>query len=117
MFRTGASNGKILCEIWVNENNSATSRTSRPIGCGITPQGWWRTITNKAKLVALSSAEEFKEIRFRSGEKGLYKELNKSPGMRFPVKGNLWNSSHKVQLVIQVISSMYITGLLRLTMP
>ncbi|PUU75011.1 Sec63 Brl domain-domain-containing protein [Tuber borchii] len=52
-------------------------------------------------LVALSSAEEFKEIRFRSGEKGLYKELNKSPGMRFPVKGNLWNSSHKVQLVIQ----------------
>ncbi|CAZ81545.1 unnamed protein product [Tuber melanosporum] len=52
-------------------------------------------------LVALSSAEEFKEIRFRSGEKGLYKELNKSPGMRFPVKGDLWNSSHKVQLVIQ----------------
>ncbi|KAG0637603.1 ATP-dependent DNA helicase MER3 [Tuber brumale] len=52
-------------------------------------------------LVALSSAEEFKEIRFRSGEKGLYKELNKSPGMRFPVKGDLRNSSHKVQLVIQ----------------
>ncbi|PWW77261.1 P-loop containing nucleoside triphosphate hydrolase protein [Tuber magnatum] len=52
-------------------------------------------------LVALSGAEEFKEIRFRSGEKGLYKELNESPGMRFPVKGGLWNSSHKVQLVIQ----------------
>ncbi|CUS11806.1 unnamed protein product [Tuber aestivum] len=60
-----------------------------------------RTTTDKVKIAALASAEEFREIRFRSGEKGLYKELNRSPGMRFPVKGDLWNSSHKVQLVIQ----------------
>jgi len=39
MFRTRTSNGKILCEIWINENNSATSRTSRSIGCGIAPRG------------------------------------------------------------------------------
>jgi len=78
------------------------------------PLGPGRTNTDKLKLVVLSSAEEFREIRFRSGEKGLYKELNKSPGMRFPVKGNLWNSSHKVQLVIQVVLSTNITGL-RLT--
>ncbi|KAL7272695.1 ATP-dependent DNA helicase MER3 [Rhizina undulata] len=62
-------------------------------------------LTEKAKLseilIALSQADEFRELRFRAGEKGLYKELNKLTGIRFPVKVEMASPSHKVFILIQ----------------
>ncbi|KAF2651305.1 P-loop containing nucleoside triphosphate hydrolase protein [Lophiostoma macrostomum CBS 122681] len=54
-------------------------------------------------LSALSQASEFKEIRFRSGEKSLYKALNQSPSIRFPIPVNLSLPPHKVSLLIQSV--------------
>lgn len=46
-------------------------------------------------------AEEFKEIRFKAGEKLLYREINKDPGIRFPIKVDVSQSSHKISLLLQ----------------
>lgn len=59
----------------------------------------------KAKLSEILStvaqAAEFKEVRFRSGEKQAYKDLNKSPMIKFPIHVNLDLPAHKVSLIIQ----------------
>jgi ATP-dependent DNA helicase HFM1/MER3 len=55
------------------------------------------------KLSALSQASEFKDIRFRSGEKSLYKSINQSPSIRFPIPVNLSLPPHKVSLLIQSV--------------
>ncbi|KAF2674280.1 P-loop containing nucleoside triphosphate hydrolase protein [Microthyrium microscopicum] len=52
-------------------------------------------------LSAMSQADEFKDFRFRAGEKPLYKELNKLPGIRFQIPQNLETPPHKVSLIIQ----------------
>jgi len=52
-------------------------------------------------LSAIAQAAEFKEIRFRSGEKQVYKDLNKSPMIKFPIHVNLDLPAHKVSLIIQ----------------
>jgi len=52
-------------------------------------------------LSAISQAVEFKDIRFRPGEKQAYRDLNKSPMIKFPIPINLDNTAHKVSLVIQ----------------
>jgi ATP-dependent DNA helicase HFM1/MER3 len=52
-------------------------------------------------LSTIAQAAEFKEIRFRSGEKQLYKDLNKSPMIKFPIHVNLDLPAHKVSLIIQ----------------
>lgn len=52
------------------------------------------------QLLVLSQSEEFKDIRFRGGERGLYKELNKI--VKYPIKTDLSNASHKTFLLIQV---------------
>ena len=49
----------------------------------------------------ISQAVEFKEVRFRSGEKPVYKQLNQSPQIRFPIPVNLDAAAHKVSLIIQ----------------
>ncbi|KAK5149095.1 hypothetical protein LTR04_000090, partial [Oleoguttula sp. CCFEE 6159] len=54
-------------------------------------------------LSALAQAAEFKEVRFRSGEKPLYKELNSSPSMKFPIPVDLALPAHKVSLIIQSV--------------
>ncbi|KAH8435304.1 putative DEAD/DEAH box DNA helicase (Mer3) [Aspergillus melleus] len=46
-------------------------------------------------------AEEFREVRLKSGEKSLYKELNRANGIRFPVKVDIALPAHKVSLLIQ----------------
>lgn len=54
------------------------------------------------KLLTLSEAEEFSELRLRSGEKGLYKEINKGNDIRFPLKmADISLPSHKVYIIIQ----------------
>ena len=49
----------------------------------------------------MSQATEFSKIRFRQGEKSLYKILNKSPSIRYPIPVNLDLPAHKVSLIIQ----------------
>ena len=52
-------------------------------------------------LAAVAQAVEFKDIRFRPGEKQAYRDLNKSPMIKFPIHANLDLAAHKVSLVIQ----------------
>ena len=52
-------------------------------------------------LSAISQAAEFKDIRFRAGEKSTYKDLNKNGSIKFPIPVNLDAPAHKVSLVIQ----------------
>lgn len=60
-------------------------------------------IFNIWQLSALSQAAEFTEIRFRAGEKSLYKNLNQSPSIRFPIPVTLNHTAHKVSLLIQSV--------------
>ncbi|KAH7093390.1 nucleotide-sugar transporter-domain-containing protein [Paraphoma chrysanthemicola] len=54
-------------------------------------------------LSAIAQASDFDQLRFRSGEKSLYKILNKSPSIRFAIPVNLDLPAHKVSLIIQAI--------------
>lgn len=55
------------------------------------------------QLSALAQAHEFREMRMRVGEKQIYKEVNKSPSIRFPIKVDLALPAHKVSLIIQSV--------------
>ncbi|KAJ9236294.1 hypothetical protein DTO166G5_4056 [Paecilomyces variotii] len=52
-------------------------------------------------LSAIVQAEEFKEIRLKSGEKSLYKEINRANGIKFPIKVDIALPAHKISLLIQ----------------
>ncbi|KAL5113379.1 ATP-dependent DNA helicase MER3 [Pleosporales sp. CAS-2024a] len=54
-------------------------------------------------LSAIAQASEFSRLRFRSGEKAIYKMLNKSPSIRFSIPVNLDLPAHKVSLIIQAV--------------
>lgn len=54
-------------------------------------------------LNAIAHAAEFKEIRFRAGEKSTYKDLNKNGSIKFPIQVNLDSTAHKVSLVMQSV--------------
>ncbi|KAK4988909.1 ATP-dependent DNA helicase MER3 [Elasticomyces elasticus] len=54
-------------------------------------------------LSTLSQASEFKEIRLRGNEKPVYRDLNKSTSIKFPINVNLALPAHKVSLIIQSI--------------
>ncbi|KAK6516462.1 Sec63 [Arthrobotrys conoides] len=62
-------------------------------------------LKDKAKvseiLTCLSEAEEFKEFRIRSGEKGVLKEINNSPSMKWSIKGDINSPAHKAYILIQ----------------
>lgn len=60
-----------------------------------------RTARCSDLLSVLASAEEFHEVRFRSGEKPLYKAFNTSVGMKFPIKVDIALAAHKRSLIIQ----------------
>jgi ATP-dependent DNA helicase HFM1/MER3 len=53
------------------------------------------------QLSAVCQAHEFKDLRFRTGEKGPYREVNKSNLIRFPIPGTVDMVGHKVSLIIQ----------------
>jgi ATP-dependent DNA helicase HFM1/MER3 len=55
------------------------------------------------QLSAIAQATEFSKIRFRQGEKSLYKALNTSPSIRFPIPVNLDLPAQKVSLIIQSV--------------
>ena len=54
-------------------------------------------------LSAIAQAAEFKDIRWRAGEKSTYKDLNKHGSIKFPIPVNLDVPAHKVSLVIQSV--------------
>src|SRR5690242_9899493 len=49
----------------------------------------------------IAQADEFREIRIKSGEKSLYKEINKGNGIKFPIKVDIGLAAHKISLLIQ----------------
>ncbi|KIW14781.1 hypothetical protein PV08_07566 [Exophiala spinifera] len=52
-------------------------------------------------LSTLAQAREFREVRMMAGEKSFYKEINKAPEIKFPVKVDVALQAHKVSLLIQ----------------
>ncbi|OQE13378.1 hypothetical protein PENFLA_c049G06462 [Penicillium flavigenum] len=52
-------------------------------------------------LNVIAQAEEFREIRLKAGEKLLYREINRDPGIRFPIKVDLALQAHKISLLLQ----------------
>ncbi|RAH84441.1 P-loop containing nucleoside triphosphate hydrolase protein [Aspergillus japonicus CBS 114.51] len=52
-------------------------------------------------LSVVAQAEEFLDIRLKAGEKSLYKEINRSNGIRFPIKVDIALSAHKISLLVQ----------------
>lgn len=54
--------------------------------------------------MAMSQAAEYGEIRFRAGEKPVYKEINKSTSMKYPLK-EIIDAPHKIYLLMQVNKS------------
>lgn len=60
-----------------------------------------RLQTDTRQLLTLSQAREFREVRMQAGEKSFYKEINKAPEIKFPVKVDIALPAHKVSLLIQ----------------
>lgn len=58
---------------------------------------------NLVQLAVLAQAAEFRELRFRMGEKTLYKTINSHPSIKFPIPVNLDLPAHKVSLILQSI--------------
>ncbi len=52
-------------------------------------------------MSGIAQAAEFRDIRFKGGEKSLYKHFNKDVGMKFPIKVDIALSAHKVSLLLQ----------------
>ncbi|KAI5918167.1 hypothetical protein F4810DRAFT_704375 [Camillea tinctor] len=53
-------------------------------------------------LSTLCKASEFREFRFKSTERALFRELNKSPFILYPIKETLAQTWHKISLTIQI---------------
>lgn len=49
----------------------------------------------------ICQAEEFHECRLKVTEKALYREINKDPGIRFPIKADVTLAWHKIKLLLQ----------------
>lgn len=60
-------------------------------------QGWLTPM----QLSTLAQAKEFREVRLMAGEKSFYKQINKAPEIKFPVKLDVALQAHKVSLLIQ----------------
>lgn len=52
-------------------------------------------------LSVIAQAAEFKDIRFRAGEKSVYRDLNKNGSIKFQIPVNVDAPAHKVSLIIQ----------------
>ncbi|KAL6233158.1 hypothetical protein BDW75DRAFT_252166 [Aspergillus navahoensis] len=52
-------------------------------------------------LATITQAEEFRNIRLKAGEKLLYKEINRSNDICFPINVDIALPAHKISLLIQ----------------
>ncbi|KAH6843378.1 hypothetical protein B0I37DRAFT_346883 [Chaetomium sp. MPI-CAGE-AT-0009] len=60
-----------------------------------------RGVGMEALITILSQASEFKEFRFRPAERQLFREVNQSPLIMYPIKETVTLTWHKVSIVIQ----------------
>ncbi|KAL2134070.1 hypothetical protein VTI74DRAFT_1066 [Chaetomium olivicolor] len=60
-----------------------------------------RAVGMEALITILSQASEFKEFRFKSAERSLFREINQSPLIMYPIKEAVGQTRHKVSLMIQ----------------
>ena len=54
-----------------------------------------------SQISVLVQAEEFREVRFRSGEKSLYKTINAASGIKFPIQVDIAQSAQKRSIILQ----------------
>ncbi|KAJ9614520.1 ATP-dependent DNA helicase MER3 [Cladophialophora chaetospira] len=52
-------------------------------------------------LSLLAQARDFREVRMQAGEKSFYKEINKAPEIKFPIKVDIALPAHKISLLMQ----------------
>ncbi|KAL2869850.1 putative DEAD/DEAH box DNA helicase (Mer3) [Aspergillus lucknowensis] len=52
-------------------------------------------------LSVISQAEEFRDVRLKSGEKSLYKEINRASDISYPINVDIALPAHKISLLIQ----------------
>ncbi|KFY73080.1 hypothetical protein V499_06836 [Pseudogymnoascus sp. VKM F-103] len=53
-------------------------------------------------LHIISQASEFKDLRMKPTERAAFREFNRSPFIKYPVKENVSTTAHKISLIIQV---------------
>ncbi|KAK4147307.1 uncharacterized protein C8A04DRAFT_34040 [Dichotomopilus funicola] len=61
-----------------------------------------RGVGMETLITILSQASEFKEFRFKPAERQLFREVNQSPLIMYPVKEVVTQTWHKVSLMVQV---------------
>ncbi|POS73743.1 DEAD/DEAH box DNA helicase [Diaporthe helianthi] len=52
-------------------------------------------------LTAVCEADEFRDFRWRARERDVFRELNKSPFIAYPVRGTVNTMAHKASLLLQ----------------
>ncbi|KAL4932118.1 putative DEAD/DEAH box DNA helicase (Mer3) [Aspergillus undulatus] len=52
-------------------------------------------------LSILSQADEFRDIRLKAGERSVYRELNRSADIKYPINVDIALPAHKISLLIQ----------------
>ncbi|KAK4034829.1 hypothetical protein C8A01DRAFT_18428, partial [Parachaetomium inaequale] len=60
-----------------------------------------RGVGMEALITILSQASEFKDFRFKTAERQLFREINQSPLIMYPIKEVVNQTRHKVSLMIQ----------------
>ncbi|KAL2018604.1 hypothetical protein VTK56DRAFT_574 [Thermocarpiscus australiensis] len=60
-----------------------------------------RAVGMEALITILSQATEFKEFRLKPAERALFREINQSPLIMYPIKEAVNQTRHKVSLMIQ----------------
>ncbi|KAK5369344.1 ATP-dependent DNA helicase MER3 [Exophiala xenobiotica] len=68
---------------------------------GLPPKAKLSEILTALELSILAEAKEFRDLRMMAGEKSFYKEINKAPEIKFPIKVDVALQAHKVSLLIQ----------------
>ncbi|KAK4119041.1 P-loop containing nucleoside triphosphate hydrolase protein [Parathielavia appendiculata] len=60
-----------------------------------------RGVGMEVLITILSQASEFKEFRFKPAERQLFREINRSPFIMYPIKEQVNQTHHKVSLLVQ----------------
>ncbi|KAJ4288737.1 ATP-dependent DNA helicase MER3 [Collariella sp. IMI 366227] len=60
-----------------------------------------RAVGMEGLITILSQASEFKEFRFKPAERALFREINQSPLIMYPIREAVAQAHHKVSLMVQ----------------
>ncbi|KAI1812420.1 P-loop containing nucleoside triphosphate hydrolase protein [Poronia punctata] len=61
-----------------------------------------RAATGEEILAAICKAPEFKDFRFKPAERTIFRELNKSPLILYPIRETLTLAWHKIFMMVQI---------------